>query len=66
MKKNDRMFSQYGLSFDGKRKYFNVVRRGESGEAVKLLNKEQRYRIDNYCKEGLIRLGSDFPYDEEF
>ncbi len=43
-----------------------MVRRGASGGANELLTPEQQRRIDDYCRAELVRLGCEFPYDENF
>ncbi len=43
-----------------------LVRRGERGVSNELLTPEQQWRIDEYWRGELKRLGCDFPYDEAF
>lgn len=43
-----------------------MIRRGERGSASELLSEEQKHRIDDYWRAELLRLGSDFPYDDKF
>jgi len=43
-----------------------LIRRGERGASHELLTPEQRWRIDEYWRGELKRLGCDFPYDEAF
>lgn len=44
----------------------DIVREGKTGAGRELFTKEQLARVDAYCKSELMRLGSDFPYDELF
>lgn len=44
----------------------SMIRSGKVGKSGELLTPEQQARIDAWCKEGLAKLGSDFPYDEYF
>jgi hypothetical protein len=43
-----------------------MLRRGERGGSNELLTPEQQWRIDEYWRGELKRLGCDFPYDEAF
>ncbi|MEO8463932.1 MAG: sulfotransferase domain-containing protein [Gammaproteobacteria bacterium] len=43
-----------------------MIRAGKSGQSSELLTLEQRRFIDERCRAELVRLGSDFPYDEVF
>ncbi len=43
-----------------------MVRRGASGGASELYTVEQQRRIDEVHRRGLLRIGSDLPYDELF
>ncbi len=43
-----------------------MVRRGERGSAGEMLSPLQQQRVDDYWRNELRRLGSDFPYDEHF
>lgn len=43
-----------------------MVRRGETGKSDELINAREQAQIDAFCREQLIRVGSDFPYDELF
>lgn len=54
------MVSPLGLP-DGK-----MMREGKSGAAGALLSETQRRRIDEVCRAALLKLGSDFPYEEVF
>lgn len=44
----------------------HVVRKGRVGTGGELFTHEQLARIDSFCKSELVRLGSDFPYDQLF
>ena len=48
-----------GLGFPGAAIKGTMVRRGKSDE---LLSATERQRIDDFWREELCRLGSDFPY----
>jgi hypothetical protein len=43
-----------------------MVRRGAVGGSHELLDADQRARIDDFAREQLRRIGSEFPYDELF
>lgn len=43
-----------------------MIRSGKGGNSGELLSLDQQRRIDDWCREGLRRLGSDFPYDRMF
>src|SRR5262245_21280065 len=43
-----------------------MMRRGERGKSGELISAADQRRIDDYWKAELRRLGSDFPYDDEF
>ena len=43
-----------------------LMRKGKSGAAGELLNKDQPGQIDAFCQSELKRLGSDFPYQSLF
>ncbi|HCZ48675.1 MAG TPA: hypothetical protein DCZ11_06690, partial [Gammaproteobacteria bacterium] len=44
----------------------SMIRSGKKGNSGELLTPQQQRRIDDWCREGLRKLGSDFPYDEYF
>ena len=41
-----------------------MMRKGVVGDSVSLFDEDQRNRIDDYFRQALIELGSDFPYDD--
>jgi hypothetical protein len=43
-----------------------MMRSGQSGKSDKLFSTAQQAAIDDFCREHLRKLGSDFPYDEVF
>ena len=43
-----------------------MMRSGQSGKSGQLLSPAQQAAIDDFCREYLRKLGSDFPYDEVF
>jgi hypothetical protein len=43
-----------------------MLRKGQSGTSSELLTRAQQQEIDRCCREQLLALGSDFPYDEMF
>ncbi len=44
----------------------SMIRSGKKGNSAELLTPDQQRRIDDWCREGLRKLGSDFPYDDYF
>lgn len=46
--------------------YPDMIRRGKAGRSDELLSAAQQKEIDDYCRETLRGMGSDFPYDEIF
>lgn len=63
MKANDHKYHQgVGTPFSPPRG--EMVRRGRKGVSGELLTSRQQRRIDDYCRQRLSGLGSDFPYDE--
>jgi hypothetical protein len=40
-----------------------MIRSGNKGNSDELLTTKQQDRIDAYCRESLLRLGCDFPYN---
>jgi hypothetical protein len=43
-----------------------MMRQGKSGNSTELLSREQQQRIDTHFQAELVRLGSDFPYEQLF
>ncbi len=43
---------------------FVMIREGKTGNASELISREQQIRIDNYFKQELKDIDSDFPYEE--
>ena len=43
-----------------------MMRRGERGASSELISAEQQWRIDDYWRAELTRIGCDFPYDDAF
>ena len=43
-----------------------MIRRGERGKSAELLSAAEQQRIDDYWRQELRKLGSDFPYDQAF
>lgn len=48
------------------RRRAKMIRRGRSKGSGELLDEDARAEIDRFCRAELLRLGSDFPYDEMF
>ena len=44
----------------------SLIRRGAGGGSGELLSPALRRRLDDHFRAELVRLGSDFPYDESF
>ena len=66
MKAHGRQFDTIGLSPPWATPQGARVRRGRSGAADELLSAADQQRIDDYWRAELVRLGSDFPYDQAF
>jgi hypothetical protein len=66
MKAHGRQFDTIGLSPPWATPQGAMVRRGRSGVADELLSAADQQRIDDYWRAELVRLGSDFPYDQAF
>ncbi len=62
MKTNDHKFAQPAWDSG----IVPLVRSGKSGNAKELLSAEQQQQIDEFCVQELVRLGSDFPYQETY
>lgn len=60
MKANDHRFAPH--AWDGGQ--VSLVRQAEAGAPKAELTHEQRCRIDEWCREELGRIGSDFPYSQ--
>ncbi|RLA10045.1 MAG: hypothetical protein DRQ60_01640 [Gammaproteobacteria bacterium] len=43
-----------------------MIRQGKAGSSGDMLNTAQQGFIDSYCRNGLVELGCDFPYDEHY
>ena len=63
MKDNDHKYHQ-GVGTPFSPPAGRMVRRGRKGTSGELLSPQQQTRIDDYCRQNLIDLGSDFPYDQ--
>ncbi|MDF1817252.1 MAG: sulfotransferase domain-containing protein [Immundisolibacteraceae bacterium] len=63
MKDNDHKYHQ-GVGTPFSPPAGRMVRRGKKGTSGELLSPQQQTRIDDYCRQNLIDLGSDFPYDQ--
>jgi len=59
-------FDTFGLSPPWASPEGAMVRRGKSGGAAELLSATDRQRIDDYWRNQLEQLGSDFPFDDAF
>jgi hypothetical protein len=66
MKAHSGQFDTRGLSPPWATPRGAMVRRGRAGSADELLSADDQQRIDDYWRQELLRLGSDFPYDEAF
>ena len=44
----------------------SMIRSGKKGNSGEMLTPAQQAHIDAWCKAGLAKLGSDFPYDRYF
>jgi len=66
MKSISRKFDTIGLSPPWVDPRGKMIRRGRSGASDELLTREQQQRIDDFWRAELVRLGSDFPYDEHY
>ena len=55
-----------GHKFDAAGSTGLIMRRGERGKSGELINATDQRRIDDYWRAELVRLGSDFPYDDAF
>lgn len=44
----------------------SMMRKGKAGDSGELLTLADQAKIDEYCRQELRRLGSDFPYDDYF
>jgi hypothetical protein len=64
MKSIGHKFDTMGISPPWVRPRGAMVRRGARGSASELLGPAEQARIDDYWRQALIELGSDFPYDE--
>ena len=54
------------IPFWGKLATTDLIRSGNSGNSGELLTQAQQDAIDNYMRAALLRLDSDFPYDDLF
>lgn len=66
MKSIGHKFDTIGLSPPWADARGTMVRRGRAGGSDELLTPEQQRRIDDYWRNELLGLGSDFPYDEHY
>jgi hypothetical protein len=66
MKQEGHKFDPIGLGFPGGKARGAMVRRGERGKSDELLTVADRNRIDDFWRSALVRIGSDFPYDDSF
>lgn len=66
MKANASKFDPPNVPLEKATQRAEMVRRGETGKSDELINEEERALIDAFCREQLVRIGSDFPYDELF
>ncbi len=66
MKAHERQFSPMGLPGAGSAERPVMMRRGASGGSDELFTPEQQARIDAQCRQDLLDLGSDLPYDAWF
>lgn len=66
MKAIGHKFDPVGLSPPWANPRGSMVRRGEQGASGELLSPADQRRIDAYWRAELVKLGSDFPYDEAF
>jgi hypothetical protein len=66
MKSHGHQFDTVGLSPPWANSRGTMVRRGKAGGSNELLTPEQQRRIDDYWRSELLRIGSDFPYDEHY
>ena len=64
MKSISRKFDPIGIGPPWADARGSMVRRGAAGGASEMLSEAQRRRIDDFWSAELVRLGSDFPYDQ--
>ena len=43
-----------------------MIRQGKKGKSAELISAAQQIQIDDFCRQKLVDLGSDFPYTEHF
>jgi len=66
MKAHESQFAPPQALFSDKSKPTLMIRRGASGGSEELLSQAQQAEIDRLCQAHLGKIGSDFPYAEEF
>lgn len=66
MKNIDHKLSPHKFSSGMLSKGTVLVRRGKSGGSSELINEKEQCRIDHFFQTELLRLGSDFPYNDFF
>lgn len=66
MKEHESQFAPPLLPFTKPEDRPKMVRKGEAGSSDEMLDATQQAEVDRACRAALERIGSDFPYDEEF
>ncbi len=66
MKQHERQFAPLQFVFAKPVKQVKMMRSGQSGTSGELISAAQQAAIDDFCRDSLRKLGSDFPYNEVF
>ena len=66
MKQHEPQFAPYQMIFKKPARNVAMIRSGQSGKSGELITPEQQAAIDDFCRTGLLEIGSDFPYDQAF
>ena len=66
MKAHDAQFTPVPLPTVRPKERVPMIRRGASGGSGEMLDAAQQGRIDAHCRQGLLDLGCDLPYDAWF
>jgi len=64
MKEHEAQFSPVFPQFRSEKAV--MIREGKSGQSKQFLTTDQGLAIDTFCRNGLLKLHSDLPYDEMF
>ena len=65
MRRNDHKF-HFSVGSPLTPPHGKMIRQGKKGQSSELISADQQSRIDAYCQQRLIGLGSDFPYAGHF